>query len=207
MSETVVPIRERILEAAFNAFMRFGFSGASTSQIARLAHVSKRDLYAQFGSKQAMLADCVIERTERMRQPLNLPAPKDRANLNRTLVEFGTTVIRIVSRPEVLATYRLAILEAENAPEVARTLDRHGRQANTEALNRLFVAACEQGLLAGAEPADMATVFLSALMGEGILIRLLMRVATPPDDADARRRAETAARCVFQLFGKAGDGG
>src|SRR5258708_6745996 len=74
MSASTLTIRERILEAAFTAFMRFGYGGTSTAQIARLARVSKRDLYANFGSKQAMLASCVTERAERMRRPLELPA-------------------------------------------------------------------------------------------------------------------------------------
>ena len=57
MSGTTLSMRERILDAAFSAFMRLGYGGASTSEIARLAQVSKRDLYAQFGSKHAMLTD------------------------------------------------------------------------------------------------------------------------------------------------------
>ena len=68
MSESHPSIRERILEAAFSAFMRLGYGGTSTAEIARLARVSKRDLYANFSSKQAKLAACVTERAERMRR-------------------------------------------------------------------------------------------------------------------------------------------
>ena len=92
MSDATPSTRDRILEAAFDAFMRFGYSGASTAQIARLARVSKRDLYAHFGSKQAMLAACVSERAGRMRQPLSLPTPTDRKGLHETLIQFGTAV-------------------------------------------------------------------------------------------------------------------
>ena len=200
MSETSPSIRDRILEAAFNAFMRLGYGGTSTAEIARLARVSKRDLYANFSSKQAMLAACVTERAERMRRPLTLPAPSDRGSLHRTLVEFGTAIVREVSRPEVLATYRLAIMEAENAPDVARTLDRHGREANLGALIGLLTAARTQGLLGSGEPADIAVLFVSVLMGGGLLVRLLMRLAAEPDEAEARERAELAAKCVFGLY-------
>jgi len=204
MSASPPTIRERILEAAFSAFMRLGYGGTSTAQIARLARVSKRDLYANFGSKQAMLATCVAERAERMRRPLDLPAPTDRHSLHRTLTEFGMAVLREVSRPEVLATYRLAILEAENAPDVARTLDRHGREANIAALIELLTSASVQGLLGPGEPADMAGLFLSLVMGGGLLVRLLMGVAPPPGEAEARQRAERAAKCLFGLYGAAG---
>ena len=171
------------------------------AQIARLARVSKRDLYAQFGSKQAMLAGCVTRRAEQMRHPLALPAPIDRDGLRVTLIEFGMAVVRELSRPEVLATYRLAILEAENAPEVALTLDRHGRVANREALTGLLTAACARGFLGGSEPVEMAELFGSVLTGGGLLVRMLMRLAAAPTEAMARQRAEMAASSLFRLYG------
>jgi AcrR family transcriptional regulator len=201
MSANPPSIRERILEAAFGAFMRLGYGGASTAEIARLARVSKRDLYANFSSKQAMLAGCVTERAERMQRSLDLPAVTDRDSLQRTLVEFGIAIVREVSRPEVVATYRLAVTEADNAPDVARTLDRHGRAANLDALTRLLTAAGSQGLVGPGEPADIAGLFMSVLMGGGLLLRLLMRVVEEPGEAEARQRAELAAKCVFGLYG------
>jgi AcrR family transcriptional regulator len=203
MSDQVPSMRERILDAAFNAFMRFGYGGASTSQIARLARVSKRDLYAMFGSKQAMLADCVIERAEQMRLPLSSPAPTDRDGLRDVLIEFGMAVIREISRPEVLATFRLAILEAENAPDVALTLDRHGRAANLESLIALLDSVRERGSLRGGPTAEMAELFLAVLMSGGLLVRMLMRLAPAPDEAETRQRAETATRCLFACHGGA----
>jgi AcrR family transcriptional regulator len=204
MSEAPISMRQRIIDAAFNAFMRHGYGGTSTSQIARLAQVSKRDLYALFGSKQAMLAGCVAERAERMRRPLALPAPVDRDGLRDTLVAFGTTLVREISRPEVVATYRLAILEADNAPDVARTLDQHGRMENVEALNGLLTEARARGLLRGGEPEAIAGVYLGVLMGGGLLVRMLMRVAAQPTEAEARQRAETATGVLLRLHGTSG---
>jgi AcrR family transcriptional regulator len=204
MSETPSSVRDRILEAAFDAFMRFGYSGASTAQIARLARVSKRDLYTHFSSKQAMLAACVTERAQRMRAPLDLPPPTDRAGLRQTLMAFGMTLVREVSRPEVLATYRLAILEADNAPDVAMTLDRQGRESNAAALTALLAAARERGLLEVADPAETAALFISVLMGGGLLVRLLMRVAEVPTEQEARGRAEAAVACLLRTVGGAG---
>src|SRR5215831_17571453 len=44
-----VPVRQRLLEAAFSAFMEQGFAKTSTLEIATRARASKRELYAQFG--------------------------------------------------------------------------------------------------------------------------------------------------------------
>ena len=124
-----------------------------------------------------MLASCVTERAERMRRPLSCRYPTDRQVCSRRWFEYGTGVVCEVSRPEVLATYRLAILEAENAPDVAHTLDRHGREANATALIGLLTAARKQGLLGQGEAAGNGSIFMTQLTGGGMLVRLLMRVA------------------------------
>src|SRR6202047_5602335 len=59
--------RERVLEAAFTLFCEHGFSDVSMLEIATRAQVSKRDLYALFRNKQAVLADCIKERARRLR--------------------------------------------------------------------------------------------------------------------------------------------
>jgi AcrR family transcriptional regulator len=192
--------RERILGAAFRAFMERGYAGASTLDIARRARVSKRDLYAQFGSKHAMLAACIAERAERMRMPLDLPVPHDREALAATLVAFGRTLLYEVSRPEVLATYRLAITEAEHTPELARTLDEVGRAGNLSALLRLLSAAQAGGLLGIGDVAAMADVFLSLLWSGGLLVRLLLRVVGAPDEPEAERRARFATEQVMRTY-------
>ena len=59
--------RERVLEAAFTLFCEGGFSDVRMLEIATRAQVSKRDLYALFRNKQAVLADCIKERARRLR--------------------------------------------------------------------------------------------------------------------------------------------
>ena len=61
-----VPVRGRILEAAFSAFTERGFAETSTLEIATRARASKRELYALFGSKQDMLVACISERAKRL---------------------------------------------------------------------------------------------------------------------------------------------
>jgi AcrR family transcriptional regulator len=193
-------LRERIMGAAFRVFMEHGYAGARTLEIARRARVSKRDLYAQFGSKHAMLAACIAERTERMRLPLDLPVPHDGEALIATLTTFGRTLLREVSRPEVLATQRLAIAEAEHAPELARTLDALGRAANSAALCNVLSAAQEAGLVGAGSVEAMADTFLALLWRGGLLLRLLLRVAEAPDDAEQKRRAQFASEQTMRIY-------
>src|SRR6202045_101894 len=68
-------IRERVLKAAFTLFREHGFSSTSMLDIVTHARVSKRDLYALFKKKNAVLAACIGERTQQMRLPLDPAVP------------------------------------------------------------------------------------------------------------------------------------
>jgi AcrR family transcriptional regulator len=195
------PLRARILGAAFAAFMERGFEGASTLEIATRAKVSKRELYALFDNKQAMLAACIAERTKHMRLPLELSAPDSIEALAATLTTYGAAILRGVYHPSALATYRLAIAEADRSPDVARMLDRAGREANHRELTGLLTHAQARDLLGAGEPAIMAEQFL-ALLGGGLLPRLLLRLVAPPNRAEIERRAQSAARSFLVLHGK-----
>jgi AcrR family transcriptional regulator len=188
--------RQRVLGAAFAVFRQRGFSDATTLEIATRAQVSKRDLYALFGSKHAMLAACIKERASRMRQPLELtaPIPGSREAVAATLVELGTAILRVVCHPDVLTVHRLAIAESDRAPAIARTLDSSGREANHAALAAWLARAQMQSLIGAGDPAAMAAHFLALLWG-GLLTQLLLRVrdAPTPDEMESRARAATEA--------------
>jgi AcrR family transcriptional regulator len=191
-------MRERILHAAFEAFTEEGYATTSTLEIATRARVSKRDLYANFGNKQEMLAACIRSRAERMRLPPDCPIPDSRQMLASTLTAFATNLVREGSRPAVIATFRLAIAEATRVPEIARTLDMAGRDATRAALAEVLAGAQSAALLGPGEPAEMATQYLG-LLWEGFMVGLLLGVASPPELGEAERRAAKATSAFMQL--------
>jgi AcrR family transcriptional regulator len=192
------PVRQRILDAAFAAFIGRGYAATSTLQIATLAHVSKRELYVLVGNKQEMLVACITERAGRMRLPTDLPAPRDRKTLTRVLVSFGAQLLREVSDPTVIAVIRLAIAEAERAPEVARALDSIGRETSRTALRDMLAKARSSGLVSG-DLAEMAEQFMALLWGN-LMVSLLLRVADPPSSDEISRRARNATAAFLQLY-------
>jgi AcrR family transcriptional regulator len=192
------PIRERILRAAFEAFIEDGYAGTSTLDIATRAKVSKRDVYAHFGSKHAMLVTCIKSRAERMRRPLDLPTPHNRQMLAATLTGFATNLVREGSHPSVIATFRLAIAEATRSPEIAQALDSAGREATRRALAELLANAQSTGLIGPGEPMEMAAQYLG-LIWEGLMVSLLLGVAATPEPAEAERRAANATAAFMLL--------
>jgi len=192
------PMHERILGAAYQAFMEEGYAGTSTLDIATRAKVSKRDLYANFASKHAVLVACIKSRAERMRLPPDLPIPGSRQMLASTLTVFATNLIREISHPSVIATFRLAIAEATRSPEIAQALDSGGRDAARRALAELLASAQSTGLIGPGEPAEMAMQFLG-LLWESLMVGLLLGVAATPEPAEAERRAAKATAAFMHL--------
>jgi len=189
--------RERILEAAFAAFMQSGYAAASTLEIATRARVSKRELYSLVGNKEKMLAACITERALRMQVPADLPIPRDRETLTHVLAGFGAQLLREVTDPAVIAVFRLAIAEAVNAPEVAQALDSIGRETTRTALRKIMSQAEESGLLSG-HPAELAEQF-SGLLWRNLLVSLLLGVVERPSSREIAGRARDAAASFLRL--------
>jgi AcrR family transcriptional regulator len=191
-------VRERILDAAFSAFMERGFAETSTLEIATRAHASKRELYAHFGGKQDMLMACIGERAKRLQMPEDLPTPSNRATLAAVLTAFGTKMLREISDPTVIAVFRLAIAEAVRAPEVARALNDIGIKAGRLALREIMTRARAAGLLGG-EAGEMAEHFAGLLWGN-LMTGLLLQVAERPGPRDIARRAEAAVQALLRAY-------
>jgi len=197
-------VRERILEAAFAAFMKSGYATTSTLEIATRARVSKRELYALVGNKQEMLIACISERAKRLDVPADLPVLRDRETLEQVLASFGTKLVREISDPTVIAVFRLAIAEAILAPEVARALDSRGRETSRAALRKIMARAQASGLLTG-RPAELAEQFTGLLWGH-LMVSLLLGVAERPTPREIAERARDAAAAFLQLHPLPNDG-
>lgn len=190
-------MRERILTAAFEAFHERGYAATSTLEIATRARVSKRDLYALVGNKQQMLIAAIGERARRFGAPADMPVLRDRATLARVLTAFGSRFVQEVSDPHVVGVFRLAIAEAVQAPEVARTLDAVGRESGRAALRHIMTEARAAGLIDG-RPAELAEQF-AALLWRDLLVSLLLGVVERPNARAIDTRAHDAVEAFLRL--------
>jgi AcrR family transcriptional regulator len=192
-------VHQRILGAAFAAFLEKGYAGTTTREIATRAKVSKRDLYALFPDKQAMLAACIKTTAQRARQPLELGPVREGGALRSALEAYGTSFLLALSRPGVVALYRLAIMEAEGSPEVGRALRTFGKEAIVGTLTGFVRKAQAARLLGKGDPSAIAGAFMSLLWGNSMLW-LLLRAEDAPDERAAKRRARRAAAALLRLF-------
>jgi AcrR family transcriptional regulator len=192
-------LRQRVLGAAFSTFLEKGYARTSMLDIASRAKISKRDLYAMCSGKPAMLREVISERARRMRLPLDMPAVRNREELIATLNALGLATLQgVISRP-VLVLHRMAVAVAEEAPDVAKTLDEAGRKVNRTALRRFLGDAQAAKLLGPGDPAAMMDDFFALLWG-GLLIELLMGVTPPPSPGALARRAQRATTKFLELY-------
>jgi AcrR family transcriptional regulator len=196
------PVRGRILSAAFATFKQHGFAQASTLEIATRARVSKRELYALFGSKQQMLVACISERARRMRLPADWPALRSRQHLATALTEFGAVLLHEISDPDVIAVFRLAIAEADRSPEVARALDSYGRQASCGALREMLEQAQSAGLLDEGDSNRRVAQFMALLLGD-LVMSLALGLSGRPGIQEIRQQARDATDAFLRLHPEA----
>jgi AcrR family transcriptional regulator len=191
-------VRKRILGAALSAFMEGGFAQTSTLEIATRARVSKRELYALFGNKEAMLVACITERAQRLKAPADLPELRDREILAKVLNAFGTKLLTETTDPVVVAVFRLAISESVHAPKVAQALDSIARKPTHDSLRVILANAISAGLFGG-DPDAMTEQFLGLLWGD-LMSGLLLGVTNRPNAGEIARRASAATAALLQLY-------
>jgi hypothetical protein len=127
---------------------------------------------------------------------MTTPVPQTREALTKLLVEFGISILKTVCHPDALTVFRLAIAESDRAPEVARTLDNTGREANQRALSGLIRNAQSLGLIGAGDPALLTARYITVLWGD-LLIRLLMRVSEAPTKREMLARARAATEMLM----------
>src|SRR5262245_21515130 len=114
--------RRAILDAATTLFLRQGYPGTSTGQVAELAGVSKQTLYKYFADKDQLLRAVVLGAVAGTVDQLvaALAVLSETTDLERDLSELARWYIGSVIRPNILQLRRLVIAEAARLPELGR---------------------------------------------------------------------------------------
>ena len=192
------PRRRAMLIAAVNVLMEQGYSRASTLEIATRARVSKRELYAEFGSKRGILEALIASSAQHMQVLLEPAEIGDRHALAAALTAYGVSALTTLTNPYVIALYRLAIAEAPADSELGSILDASGRQPNRQALVEIVRRGQAAGFLGAGEPDRIGQQFFSLLMGD-LMVWQLLGVGEAPDAREITDRAEAATRAVLAL--------
>jgi len=111
----------RIVIAALAVFSKTSFGDATTDEIARHAHVSKRDIYAVFPDKHAILAaaiEIVLQTGDENLRRVISDSHRDHASPQEALEIIGLTLVSEILSPSSGFVFRLASSESIEHPAI-----------------------------------------------------------------------------------------
>lgn len=159
-SFAAVQRRQRVHAAVRELLAEQGFR-ISMDAVAARAGCSKQTLYAQFGSKQALLRSVVDEHLDLATVRLDDPGDDVRG----PLIGFAMEHLAHLCDPAVVATSQLLSAEAHQFPEEAEALYRDGCDTLVQRLAHWLSAAMARGALRHDQPHMAAELLLSMIVG------------------------------------------
>ena len=195
-AEQAGEVDRRILDAATDLFLRLGFDATSCDQVVIQAGAGKASLYARYANKEELFTAVV----RRMVEGTLLPSSDVPCHLpvrDRLRAVAGRLLSHALSS-EAVALMRVCVTTAHRMPELARLVDRIGRDGGVACVARALVGNGASGDWIG-EASDVAGRFIDM-----VFVPQQMRALIGDDrenlDQDASRRINDA----IDLFGRAG---
>ena len=115
--------RQAIIKAATEVFVRHGYLGATTDEVAARASVSKQTLYKHFADKQHLFAEVILDASVQVVDGLSSAVAStldDAQDVRQGLRALADGFLRGLLQPDVLRLRRLVIAEADRFPEIGR---------------------------------------------------------------------------------------
>lgn len=118
--------REQILQGAEKVFLASGYEGASMSQIAREAGVSKGTLYNHFDGKASLFSAFFEERSKTKLAAIEAISREDGQDVHTVLRRLTESAIKMMLNPTSMDLYRIIVGEAGKFPNLADAFWRYG---------------------------------------------------------------------------------
>jgi TetR/AcrR family transcriptional regulator, mexJK operon transcriptional repressor len=113
--------RQAIIQAATEVFLRHGYLGATTDEVAARASVSKQTLYKQFADKERLYAEVILGASAGVSDALSNAAAstlQDVPDVRKALRALADSFLSVLLQPDYVRLRRLIIAEADRFPDV-----------------------------------------------------------------------------------------
>ena len=156
--------QDRILSAATESFLELGFERTSTAEIARRAKVSKRELYACFTDKRAILS-VVIATLQNEMQSRMTGIWSSSEELGVVLPKAATMLLGFILSEQFGKLLRIVATESYHNPEVAAQFYELGPNVGRKATARYMKSQMKLGRMRQADALKAADDFLDLVIG------------------------------------------
>jgi TetR/AcrR family transcriptional regulator, mexJK operon transcriptional repressor len=195
--------RLAIIEAATDVFLRHGYLGATTDEVAARASVSKQTLYKHFPDKRHLFAEVILNTTVQVVEGLSgavaatLREARDADDVRRALRAVADAWHGGLLQPDVLRLRRLVIAEADRFPELGRAWFDRGFDRTLVILGEALKALADRGLLHGVTDPTLAAYQFAGLVMYQPMNQVMFAGTEAVPTADDLDRIAAAAVDVF----------
>ncbi len=197
--------RQVILAAATEVFVRNGYLGATTDQVAAAASVSKQTVYKQFGDKQHLFAEVIGVTSAGVVDRLAAVVAStlaDARDVRAALRDLAGGFLRGLLQPDVLRLRRLVIAEADRFPEIGRAWFEQGFDRALVILGEALQGLADRGLLHDlGDPTLAAYQFAGLVMYQPMNQLMFAGTGDPPPDDQLDRVADSAVEVFLARYG------
>lgn len=187
--------RTALLAAAEDMFLTRGYVGATMSDIARTAGMSKKTIYQVFESKSDLFRALLLDRLAGPSEPPSVEALAPEAALECLLHNMAQQVLA----PNHVAVLRLVLASAGRLPEVSGIFRDHCLRFE-QSLGIWLDAQAAQGVFRLPDREEAVAMLLSLAIG-ALHWRLLAEIGEPPTEAIITSRIRSAIAIFMREFG------
>jgi len=191
--------RRKILSGAAQIFMAEGYEGASMSQIAAAADVSKGTLYNYYPGKKDLFAAFVAAGCSQLVTDM-FSAPTEAETPAETLTRIGRLMLTTMVTQKGLAMFRMVVMEAAKFPELAKLFIKAGPETLVNHLATWLDTQVKNGHLRIPDTHFAAEQFF-ALAQTRLVLRARVDPAYQASDADIDFVVQGAVEMFFAAYG------
>jgi len=185
-----------ILEAASDVLFEKGL-GTPLEEVARRAGVSKQTIYNHYGSKAELLRALIERRSESVAAALEEPLAE--AFPQEALTNYARALLEAVAMERSVTLFRLLILAAPTAPELAHSAYAASYRSGRARLADFLGREARAGRLAITDPVE-AAAFFSGMVVSHHQVRALLGLESELVSERIERIAREAARRFMRAY-------
>jgi len=197
--------RQAITQAATEVFLRHGYLGATTDEVAARASVSKQTLYKHFPDKQQLFAAVILDTTAQVVDGLSVAVAEtldDAQDVRKALRALADGLLRGLLQPDVLRLRRLVIAEADRFPGVGKAWFDKGFHRALVVLGEAMRRMADRGLLHNlSDPALAAYQFAGLVMYRPMNQVMFGGTDAPPPVGELGHIADSAVDVFLAAYG------
>lgn len=169
--------RQKIIQAASEAFLQNGYQNASMENIAALAGVAKQTLYNHFGNKDALFV-AVVDRMCACEDEQMRSTAISSKNVEEVLQQYAVRKLADLTSIENTSMFRMMIAEAIRFPDLGEMFFREGLEKDRQLLVDFLTRQKQAGHLNIDDP-EMAALFFQGALNAYFRPKFIMTGRAP----------------------------